>query len=323
MVLRNIIKKTWLCLSSICAVCVCATLLCAPTYSQDVQVNGTVALTQAYEQLIETNSTVSPSVSSAKIGDTVTITLQESDGTRMLVNHTISMGVMGQNGVTLNQLSTITNSQGIIYAQLSSTIAGDFQVYAIDETYKTSDNVEILLTSEADVTYTQAEEAVSTPTPTPTPTPRAALTPTARATVTATLTPTSTPTPTYVFQTATPSPTPTLIIPTPSPVLLPAASNTVINFLSFIFAYSVHDNPVGIALMLLIFLLFYPMIVLRAEGKDKRIHLLIYTAVVVGLMFLLGYIGIPVWIAIISWIVLSQIFISSIRIKLRSRNETV
>ncbi len=247
-------------------------------YADNVFVTTHVPLTTEYKQVIADNSLVIASPTSLLINQTsiITVTIRGNND-EILANHTVQIGVIGVNGVKLTQLTTVTDAYGNVTAELNSSVPGQFEVYAIDMTYKESDNAEILLSHTATVVFTSNQitniitHIVSTPTQTPTPSP---------------------------------SPIST-VIPTLTPTLITIPQTTgVIDENGNVFQFGVCDSFVLFLLTMIIFLIPYIWILKKHIEKQKKIQEFgVYSIILIILAFLLEAYCFPLIIVASIWIV--------------------
>ena len=293
----------------------------SPVHASDVTLNGTVPLQQGYEDMIAANSQVYVVPTSAAIGGTVNVIAQilDSNG-NPLANHTVDLGVIGVSGVTLTQSNDITNAEGMVEGSLTSTVGGLFQVYAIDNTYKTSYNTEILIEEMPTVQFGTAVTSTPTPTPTSSPTP----TKVKKHGNSFVSVGSTTPTTTGVSGSGTPTPTPTPS-PTATPQVLPSASgatgtNPLWQLLNLIFGFTVCGaTDSWWPLSLVVFVPYLFLYKFYSDRKSLVEGYFIYTLTAVVGYYLMRFICLSYLLSLIIWGALIIIGLGPIRSLLARR----
>ena len=279
--------------------------------AQTIDLTSRVALSTEYKNGIANCSTVTASPNSVAVGGTIIIVVTIIDEYHNpLQNHTVYLGAISVPGVSLTQLTKVTDANGQVFASLTSSVPGNFEVYAIDKTYLPSDNQEILVTQNAAVAFLSGTINK--------------ITSTLSASVAPTTIPTKTaPTLSSVPTTITPPITSTIIPPTPIPtaIITPTTSSNNNNLLLDLLGYSICGNDMFFYIILIILLLFVGIIIKISESREQaQESIFIYLFIYIIAMFLLRFMCLPIIPVMLGYAILILITIKPIRQKLFSKS---
>lgn len=276
--------------------------------AQTIGLTSKVALSTEYKNGIANNSTVIANPSTVGVGGTIIITATIIDEYHnALQNHTVDLGAISVPGVSLTQLTDVTDANGQVFASITSSVSGNFEVYAIDKTYLSSDNQEILITQNAAIAFlsNSVKQITTTLSTSVAPT----VVPTNKTT------PTLTPLPTTITPTQTLTPTPTSIPVTPT------TQNSNNNLLLDLLGYSICGNDTLFYTILVILLLFVGIIIRISESREEaQESIFIYLFIFIIGMFLLRFMCLPLLPVMLGYIILVLITIKPIRQKLFNKS---